>query len=187
MKDDVNDMQQTNIRLKMNAAPTDNVRIGLSVWSSRDEFGAPSVGDDDRTTKAAMDQPITADFDAYSLEVDVGFKAANFSSMTSYYDFDNLGLLDLTSLGVPGLGLETGFTSEVFAQEFVLTSAIESPWQWSAGVFYREVEDSNTSVFAIPGAIKANLYDESESYAIYGELGRRFADDRFAWTIDQRA
>ena len=186
VEDDVNDLEQTNIRLKMNAAPTDNVSIGFSVWSSRDDFGAPSVGDEDRTTKASMDQPIEADFDSASLEIGVNFTGVTLSSMTSYIDYDNFGVLDLTSLGVPGLGLETGFTSEVFAQEFVLNSNIDSPWRWSAGVFYRNAEDSNTSRFQIPGFVQANLFDESESYAIYGEIGRRFADDKFAWTVGLR-
>ena len=184
--DDINDSELKTLRLRANAAPSENVTIGFSAWSSRSDANAPSVSNDDEFTFATKDQPITSDFDLYNLSIGVDFSGVTLSSWTSYVDFDNIGLLDLTSLGVPGLGLETGFRSEIWSQEFVLNSDVASEWRWSLGAFYRNAEDHQSSLFVLPGAIRANLYDSSESYAFYGEVGRRFADDRFAWTVGLR-
>lgn len=184
--DDINESTVESYRLKFNAAPTDTVSIGLSLWHSEQDDDAPGVSDEDRFTLATAEQPIETEFDIISLTATADYDAFSVSSMTSYVDYEVLGLLDLTSLGVPGLGLETGSNNEVFSQEFLFNSAADSDWIWSAGLFYREAKDHATSVFTFPGAIKVHLYDRSESYAVFGEVGRKFADDRFEWTLGLR-
>ena len=54
----VNDSELRTFRLKINAQPTDQLSIGLSAWTTRDNFGAPSTSDDDRMNYALISQPI---------------------------------------------------------------------------------------------------------------------------------
>ncbi len=184
---DVNDMDKQSYRFKVKALPTDNITLGFSAWISRDDVGAPSTSSDDRTIVATLDQPVKSDFDAYNITASFDFSSFSVSSMTSYVEYDNFGSLDLaTLLGFP-FALETGLFSQVFSQEVVINSIdSDSPWRWTAGVFYRDAEDKFTSLFVFPGSIQANLFDTSESYAIFGEVTRRFMDDQFALTFGLR-
>lgn len=184
---DINDARLQTYRLKLEATPSDNLSIGLSAWSNRNDYDAPSVADENRSTKATAAQPIEDDFDAYGATVGYDFSSFSLLSMTSYIDYDNLGRLDLTSLGVPGLMLETGFGSTVLSEELLLTSALEnSPWRWSAGLFYREADDKLTSQFLLPGTFQTVYLDHSNSWAVFGEISRKFLEDQMEWTLGVR-
>jgi len=74
--------------------------------------------------------------------------------------------------------------SKLFAQEIVLNSTDGGPLRWSAGIFYRDAEDTNTQV--IPELFESDYSDGSKSSAVFGELRRRFFHDTLEWTLGLR-
>lgn len=186
VRKDINDAEMTNFRLKVGAQPTDKLAITLSGWGARDDYGAPSVSDDDRRVSATDPQPRSTNFDAYGLKIDYELSAATISSMTSYLEFETGGGSDLTPYGLPGYLGYTALDSRVASQEIILASNGRGAWTWSAGVFYRNGEDRlfQDVVGLLP--VPVDYSDGSESYAAFGEIRRRFADGRLELTLGAR-
>jgi iron complex outermembrane recepter protein len=187
VKHNVNDAKVRNYRLKINAAPTEQVSIGLSAWRRRDDYGAPSLSDDDFLIPRSAPEPISTDVDTYGLNI--GYEASAFSiaSTTSFVDYKNLGAFD-----GGGVYFVTHLRSKVFSQELVLNSDKDAAWRWTAGAFYRDGEDLTKQQFSLDPVGHAavgdydNFEDKSESLAFFGEIGRRFANDRWEWTVGLR-
>jgi outer membrane receptor protein involved in Fe transport len=180
-----NDAELRNLRLKVNAQPTDELSIGLSTWISRSDFGAPSLADDQGRHSSINDEPVRTDYDAYSLKVSYDFGSFLVTSMSSYLDYENDGSLDL----VPFIGVDVPFVNqfaaEVFSEEVVVTSSGDGPWRWSLGGMFRDEEDQLFQT--ITGLIPMVDYtDSSESMAVFGELTRVFNDGRFELTAGLR-
>jgi outer membrane receptor protein involved in Fe transport len=70
-----------------------------------------------------------------------------------------------------------------FSQELLLNSEDGGPWRWSAGVFYRDAHDRLGQGFPTPPTV---YYDDSESAALFGEIGQRFGGGRWEWTAGAR-
>jgi len=183
--ENVNDSQLRTYRLKVNAQPTESLAIGLSAWSSRDDYGAPSASDDNEHVSATQPQPITIGYDVYSLKV--GYEFADFSvaSMTSLLDYSNRSLWDLLAAGLPGILFSTGLDSRVVSEEMIFHSRPDNRWRWTAGASYRRGRDRLLQTSLILPAPLDYSY-RSESFAVFGEAGRRFADDRFEWALGLR-
>ncbi|HZF15337.1 MAG TPA: TonB-dependent receptor [Steroidobacteraceae bacterium] len=183
--ENVNDSELRTYRLKVNAQPTDALAIALSAWSSRDDYGAPSASDDDAHISATQAQPIAIDYDVYSVKV--GYEAGHFSvaSMTSVLDYSNRSLWDLLAGGLPGVNFSTGLDSHVLSEELIFHSRPDSEWRWTAGASYRHGQDRllQSSVI-LPAPLDYTF--RSESFAAFGETGRRFADNRFEWVLGLR-
>jgi len=185
VRKDSNDAELRNFRLKINAQPTESLSLGLSAWRSRDDYSGPSDSDDSgRRPSAALPEPITTDFDAYGFKLGYELPLFSVTSMSSYLDYANESQLDLTSGGLPGTALFTGFAAHVFSQEVLLNSARESAWRWSAGAFYRDASDRLQQ--KISTFFGVNWQHGSKSYATFGELGRRFHDSQLEWTLGLR-
>lgn len=181
---DANDAQIQNFRLKLQGRPSEQLTVGLSAWLSRADYGAPSSGLDGNRNSSLEDESISTDYDVFGLKVGYDFGAASLSSMTSYLDYKNTGNLDLTPTNFPAL-LYTGLDADVFAQELLLSSTSQSAWRWSVGAFYRDAED-RLRQNNLGGGAPFDYANGSESYALFGEISRRFLDDRFAWTLGLR-
>lgn len=182
---EANDAQLQNMRLKINAQPSDDLSIGLSAWLSRNDFGAPSQGDEAGRLSSILDESIETDFDAYGLKIGYGVGGYSISSMTGYLDYTNEGTLDLTPLFGAGT-LFTGLNSRVFSQEVVVNSPRSDTWRWSIGGIYRRATEDmvqSFTVFAIP---PGNFFNESESFAVFGEVSRLFLDGRLELTAGLR-
>jgi iron complex outermembrane receptor protein len=183
-EEDANDARLRNARLKINAQITDNLSVGLSSWISRNEFGAPPLANDSGSNDSQVSEPTTTDYDAYGLSVI--YQGAGFSieSRTGYLDFRNEGYLDYAMIGVPDTLLLTRIKSEMFSQEVILSGDTDA-WRWTLGGMYREAEDEPFQwrrQYTVP-----NRYtDNSESFAIFGELTRLLADGRFEITAGLR-
>lgn len=173
---DVNSSEARNYRLQVRALPTDTLTVDLSAWRSEREADDVPLSDDDRRIPTPIPQPSDERFTAYGLSIIQKFSAFSLSSMTSYIDYHS----QMFPHSHPGgeLQLNTNFYSEVFSQEFNLTSDSEGPWRWSAGAFYRHAKDLkfqilNDGLTLVP---RSNPFDDftdrSESYAVYGEVGR---------------
>jgi iron complex outermembrane receptor protein len=181
-KNDVNDAEILNTRLKINARPTDELSIGLSVWRSRADYGAPSVSADNGVHNATLDEPISTDFDVYGLKIQYEFPWASISSSSSYLEYLNDGYLDVGGL-IPGRLDRTKLDADLFAQEIVLTSTLAGPWRWTLGGMYRNGEDRQyqRSYFPAQGTSltpSVNQYYASESFAFFGELTRAFSNGK---------
>jgi outer membrane receptor protein involved in Fe transport len=108
------------------------------------------------------------------------------SSATSYLEFRDDGSLDVA----PGVDAEppltTNLSSHVFTEEIDLTSKLQGPWRWSAGLFYRNARDDTYQTLGnlIPDPVsQANT---SKSSAVFGELARRFFDNQFELSVGGR-
>jgi iron complex outermembrane recepter protein len=174
---DVNDSETQSYRFKVHAQPTDALSLDFSLWHSENEAGAPGMSNDDGTITSVQDQSRESESDVYGIEIRYDFSSFSVSSVTSYMDFNDNGTLDGTPfVGVP-ITLAQELSSEVFSEEINLISDLEGPWRWSAGVFYRDAEDSSFQFrnLFLP-AINNDYTDKSESYAVYGEVGRHLGD-----------
>lgn len=183
-KHDYNDDQLRNLRLKINAQPTDALAIGVSVWNSREDYGGPAVGDTPRFSSTAFPEPIHNDYTTTGLKV--GYEANGFSvsSETSYLDYTSHGNSDESPFGLPSV-LETNFGSRVFSEEVRMLSSDQGAWRWLIGGMYRKATENLGQ--ELPTIDFGLLYaDESKSDAIYGELTRLLFDGKLELTAGLR-
>jgi iron complex outermembrane recepter protein len=181
---DANDSEVRNLRLKVEGRPTDALTVGFSAWMSRADAGAPSASDDNGFAIGTLPQFIETDYDIYGLKIDYDAGSFSISSRTSYLEYENAGDLDLTPTNFPVV-LLTAFDANMFSQEILLNSTIDSPWRWTAGLYYRDAEDSTfQTIAAIP--VTLAWTDTSEAAAAFGEVSRRFANDKLEWTLGLR-
>lgn len=178
---DVNDEETRNYRLKLHVQPTETLSIDLSAWRSESDIGAPALANASRRITSTRAQPGSQRFDAFGIDINKQFDTFAFSSMTSHIDFNSASLVD----GTPAFSLsslDTRYEANVLSQEFNLISDEEGPWRWSAGAFYRQAEDRTYQFVdrynpASVDSINNDFTDESESYAVYGEIGRDLAEE----------
>lgn len=182
---DVNDAQLRNARFKVNAQPTEQLSIGLSAWVSRQNYGAPSIGTDERQSDHLLGEPITVDYEVYGAKINYNFGAFSVTSMTSYLNHRESDTLDYGEyLGLPSYPLHERFDGDVSSEELNINSNGDGPWRWSGGAIYRDGENSTSQV--LPVFATLDWTDTSRSYAAFGELSRRFLDDKFEWTLGAR-
>jgi outer membrane receptor protein involved in Fe transport len=181
----INDGILRTYRVKINAQPTDQLSIGLSMWSSRDNYNAPSTATDNETIPALLPQPLYTDYATYGLKIGYDFSTFTVTSSSSYMDYTNGGNLDFTPLGVPAV-LFTGIDSRVFSQEIILNSKPGNPWQWTAGAIFRDARDQFYQTLGAFFAAPIDYTEASKSAAVFGEFGRRFLNDQFQWTLGLR-
>lgn len=184
-KKDANDAELRNMRLKVNAQPTDQLAVGLTAWLSRADYGAPPYSPDGERNLSQFDELQAIDYDAYGLKATYDFDAFSVSSMTGYLDYESSAAVDLRSAAPPPLPNFTRLASKVLSQEITLNSHDDGAWRWSAGAFYRDGEDRLQQV--VPnGILGVDYFDGSESYAAFGEVRQRFLGNRFEWTMGLR-
>jgi iron complex outermembrane receptor protein len=182
---DFNDQHVLNMRLKLNAQPTDGLTIGLSGWSSRNTYGGPSVGNTPTFNDSIFPQPIHNDYDTAGLKVAYDASAFSVSSATSYLDYASDSNMDFTPfVGIPS-DLQTTLSSHVWSEEVLVTSRNESGWRWSIGDMYRRAtEDLHETVPAF--GIDVHVIDISKSNAVYGEVTRLLFDQQLELTAGLR-
>ncbi len=187
LRRNANDAEIGTFRLKVNAQPTDNLSIGLSAWLSRSDYGAPPAGDDNGRNPSLVDLSMSTDYDAFGLKIGYEFEPFTLSSQTSYLDYSNSGNVDTTPGTAPAstVLVFTGIDADVLSQEFLLNSNSDGPWRWSLGTSYRDASDRLRQLIA-PAGTRFDWTNGSESYAAFGELSRRFFDDKFQWTLGAR-
>ncbi|MFO1466968.1 MAG: TonB-dependent receptor [Steroidobacteraceae bacterium] len=176
-------------RLKINAQPTDNLSIGLSAWSSRDHYATPSNSLPNYTAPiSTAPEPITNNFDAYGAKIAYQFPHFSITSMTSYIDYLQSADEDASPLGgfFQGLLVKLRYSSRVFSQEFLLSSNDTGPWHWTAGAYYRDARDPYYQVVTPLEGFIEDFTDQSRSYAVFGQLSRRFLNDKLEWTLGLR-
>jgi iron complex outermembrane recepter protein len=182
----INDATLRNYRFKVNAQPTDELSIGLSLWSSRNNYGAWDDSTEGHETVARIPEPIATDFNAYGLTVGYQFPTFSIASTTSYIHYSNPVTTDLGVYGyLYGYPIFTKFVADTYAEELILTSAPASPWHWNVGAMFRDGTDKQLQTIPVL-PITLDYQYGSESYAVFGEIGQRFFNDRFDWTLGGR-
>jgi len=191
LKKDMDSARLGDIRIKVNAQPTERTDVAFFSWFQRNHYDKLSTSDSSYTTSSKLDQPASSDFDAYGLTIRHEFDGFEVKSSTSYIKFTNNSLADLSSIGsaLDGATLVTNFGSKIFSEELLLNSIAEGPWEWSVGAFYRDGKDSIFQALTFPGGAPNPLQkvvDTSASYAIFGEASRKFLDDKLKLTVGLR-
>jgi outer membrane receptor protein involved in Fe transport len=184
-KADANDAELRDVRLKVNAKPSEALSIGLSAWINREDYGAPSVSDDNMRQSSLVDESISTEYDVYGLKVDYEFPAVTLSSRTSYLDYTNEGTVDFAPAGL-AVPLFTRLNSDVVAQELILNSTGEGAWRWSLGAMYRDAEDLLRQEFPGILVVPVDFTEASKSTAVFGSLTRRLMDGKLELTAGLR-
>jgi iron complex outermembrane receptor protein len=180
--EETNDAELATFRLKINAQPTDALNVTLSAWSSRSDYGAPSAATEDGLSTVIFEEPLAADYDLYGLTINYDFPAFAVTSATSYLDYSSEGELDFLNVQP----LFTGLYARTFAQEIRLHSTGKGPWRWSFGGIYRDSEDDLVQTLSAFLPAPIDFSDLSESFAVFGELSRRFLNDELELTLGLR-
>jgi iron complex outermembrane recepter protein len=175
----INDTQAKSYRLRVNYQPTDSLNIQLGHWGSHIENGASSLALDNYRTPLSSRRGDDREYDLYNLIARYDWSNVSLFSSTSYFDYAAATRRELV-LPFGRVALSNLSALESFSQEFRLVSDLEGSWQWSAGVLYKNQEDRIVQdarphpSFPFP----FDFIRESESYAVFGELKRAFADGR---------
>ncbi len=89
-------------------------------------------------------EPVILEDKEFSLTVNYDFEGLSVKSITSMNDYDNDINFDFDFSQTPTQNGGYFEQSEGFSQEFVLTSTNDSPFQWTAGFYYSDLEDFNS-------------------------------------------
>ncbi|GBQ56939.1 TonB-dependent receptor [Komagataeibacter swingsii DSM 16373] len=175
-KKNANEGTSRSARVKLNARPTEHLKIGASVWLSGIKNGSTSYADNNNQQTTPIALPTYTDFEAYSGSIGYDFSRFTINSTTSYLHYMNHGYVDYHTI-TPGDDLLTAQSSKIFTEELSAASRGPSDWQWSAGAFYRNAKDViYQTLQVLPAPI--NFGDISQSEAVYGEVTRFLLDRR---------
>lgn len=176
-KDNANNSLSRNLRVKVDARPSDNLRIDLTAWISRQKDDAASYADNDGNQSTPLATPQSTRYDAYSGKITYDLPFVSISSATSYLKMRRTSYTDYSVIS-PTAQLYSDMPSRVFTEEFLLNSTGKSSWRWSAGAFYRKAHDDLYQY--LPGVTPLPLYfrDQSESIAVFGQVTKTFLDNR---------
>lgn len=177
-KNNANKSISKNLRVKVDARPTDNLKIDLAVWISREHDDTAPYADELGNQYTPLPVPQKTRYNAYSAKIVYDLPFMSISSATSYLKLRRTSFADYSFI-TPTSQLYSNLPGQVFAEEFVLNSKGSGPWRWSAGAFYRNAHDDLFQ--ALPGVLPGPIYsrDSSQSYAVFGQITRALADDHF--------
>lgn len=166
-----------NLRVKVNARPTDNLKVDLSAWFSREKDDAASYADGSGKQYTPLPTPQTTNYDAYSGKIAYDLPFMSVSSATSYLKLDRISYTDYSFI-TPTSQLYSNMPSKVFTEELLFNSKGHGSWRWSAGAFYRNAKDDLYQF--LPGVTPLPLYfrDQSQSIAVFGQITKTFFEDR---------
>lgn len=185
IKENANDGELFNARLKVDARPSDDLSIGFSSWIARQDFGAPpGVANSQGRSRSLIEEPLAIDYNVHGLSMTYDFPGFAVTNTASYLEYETRDTIDF--VGVLGFSypLIDRFDIKVFSEELNLTSASDGPWRWTAGAFYRRGENRTWQM--LPAIVTLDWTDSSTSYAIFGELTRRLLNERLELTVGAR-
>ena len=174
---DINDGDNLTARVKLKAAPTDDLSVTAMLWHTESDAGAGPSSARDRTTIRQVPENSSTNYDIYALRAELDLGEFSITSSTSYMDFSSSSLISF----FPGSAdhLTSLFTSNNFSQEIALTSNRQGRLKWSVGGIYRNVKDLVAQNTSIPSPNPRGLAyrDYSKSYAVFGELSYDVMDN----------
>ena len=175
---DANSSHSDNVRVKVDARPTDDLKIDLAAWHSSEHADAPNFADSAGHQYTPLPLPQETTFDAYNAKIAYELPFMSISSSTSDLSLKRTLYTDYSYI-TPTSQLYSRLPAETFAEEFLLNSKGSGPWRASAGAFYRNAHDDLYQT--LPPVLAGPIYwrDSSKSYAGFGQITRTFADDHF--------
>lgn len=184
-RDDYNQSQLENVRVKLLGQITDDLSASLMYWGSRVESNGLPYSFADRSNDDASPTRSNFEYDIYNLTV--RYQAANFDilSSTSYAAMDSQAQVDFL-LGFP---LETALDPSTLTQEVRVVSTHAGPWQWTVGAYYRDADQTQiqqSQAMPLLGLNPVVQYDEVQAWNVFGELTRTFFDGRLETTVGAR-
>ena len=182
----LNDGEVRNYRVKLSAQPSEALAVGLSAWTNRAHYGALNQATDDGLIGASLPQPSKDNFDAYSVKLSYDFSGFSVTSMSSYLHSLMAGVQDTYVFDAPNTAQDASFNANVLSQEVLLTSMPSNAWKWTLGVMYRDADEHFFVTWPGVLPLPLNWTDSSESSAIFGQLGKRFLNDKLEWALGLR-
>jgi outer membrane receptor protein involved in Fe transport len=184
-RDNFNSGDIWNIRLRVNAAPTERLSLDLGGWISRSDYDGPSTGERHDFNSTAFEEPIHNRFDTLNGKLAYAFDDFTMTSATSYLDYRSESLVDFTPFSVINTQLTTDLRVRVLTEELSIGSTGLGPWRWAVGGIYRYAKED--LVQAIPElTFDLGNRNTSKSWAAFGEFTRAFADGEFELTAGVR-
>lgn len=190
---DLNDAVQRTFRLRVDSKPSEQLSVGVSSWVSRKDADNSNTSTDRRRT-AAAEQPSVEDFDAHS--VVIGYEAPSFSvaSTSAYMRYKTAAEIDTRNLfgivtnaaGEQVGPLQSWFDTQAYSQEIIANDTGSSPWIWTVGGMYRDLEESLVQEWR-NFSPRLHYIERSKSWAVFGQVGRRLLNDRFEWVVGVRS
>ena len=197
-KEDINNHELTNIRLKGLLQATDDLTVKGTAIHHRSQGGGINVVNlgpvSDSNFQAAVDPTaspqFTDDYSLYNITFNYDLNFATLTSASSYVDIDRtfqsasqFAFFAFDSTVVTEISARDGIQeAEVLAQELRLNSNESSLFDWTAGVFYSDLEylESNAGG-AFVGAFNGNTsalmsINASKSIAFFGDISYEFTD-----------
>lgn len=178
---DANEGDIRNVRLRVDAKPTEALSLGLLSWNSWTNYDASPASANGRTHPSLIDDPIDVDFHITGFKAELKFDDISLSSATGHLDYSSRSNADYALLGLPDTLLTTRLKSDSFYQELMAQSSDAGGWRWSIGAMYRDAKD-RLYQFRRQYAQPTDYLDSSRSMAVFGELTRRLLDGRFEIT-----
>jgi iron complex outermembrane recepter protein len=159
--DDLNAVEDWNVMTKLLWEPTDTLSLLLSASHVerdtsccagdstqtaaitdellRQELPVPKNDAFDYKNNADIDSSFALNADAANLKINYESDFVTLSSLTAWNDYDTQGSTDAERSQLDVLGIVNNkFTGELFSQEFRLTSSLEGPWQYLAGLYFTD-------------------------------------------------
>ncbi|MEP3073671.1 TonB-dependent receptor [Maricaulis sp.] len=154
----------------------------------------PTLGTDRDQRRTRRPDIFAGYLDSYNVTLDHDFGFANFTSSTTFSNYDQSFIIDLDATfgGAIPFALDALAYDEAFVQEMRLVSQTDSRWDWVVGAFYyykrRDVDYNYRSDEAFLAArgmtgLPDEYYSRSSSHfvsnelAAFGELTYRFSDN----------
>lgn len=151
---DVDDAETTGGRISLQWQATENLTLSAMYMNSDADRGALSQANDDLLQAVSVDTSMEDELDVYNFTLEYAFDWADLVASSSWFKRDTLRISDLGGLiaAVDSIFAPVGFgpfnsaftdeqiNAEAFTQEIRLVSNGEGPWQWTAGVFYKDHE-----------------------------------------------
>lgn len=184
-KPNYNSNDLTAGRVELLAKVNDQFTISGLYWHSKSSMFASPKAFRDMTSDERSATPADTGYNIYNVTLDYDAPTFHLVSSTSHM------VMDLNSRADFALGyaLNTTLNPRAWAQEVRAYSTGSSPWQWSGGVFYRWVDQTqiqDSPLMPILGIDPVEQYDKVISKSAFGELTRRMLEDRLELTIGAR-
>jgi outer membrane receptor protein involved in Fe transport len=218
IEEDMNDDTLSGGRLSFRYMPSDRLTLDVSAMINNAERGNRNRATEDLIGTFSVPESTNDDLDAYNGTLTYRFDAADLVVTTSYFDrsvdavIDQAGLVGGVNfvfdlIGIPidvaGVYIDQDISAETFAAEARLVSTRPGPLQWTAGLFYKDLQNEfsliSDGVPSIPSqvwvaisnaitggqlSIEEGYFTESEGsneqLAAFGEVTWDFTD---AWTL----
>lgn len=196
-REDINDHDVTNIRVKGLWTPNESFRAAVSAIVHRND-GSINAGEDNNGNYnqflgVATTPDLEDDYEIYDLTLNYSFDSFEIVSSTSHIDAYRRsfweGQLSLLA-APPAPALEALFSeypaaTRVFSEELRFSSLASGPWNWTVGAFYRDrtVNQSGVLHFGFPdgfGTLPPGFAfvdnQNTKSLAIFGDASFQLTD-----------